>query len=483
MAGSGAESTLGRKLLGIPGIGLLLAISALSAFLLTNVGVVAGALAVLVVVAPVVIIGIVAFPRFGVLVLLVSAYLIMWVIRMNIVDYPLGTLMDGLQALLILGFFFKQKSSPNWKIYKNPVTILVIIWILYNLFQVANPAAESRMAWLYTVRSVAVIMLMYFVFMYHITTVGFIRLILKVWLVLSTFGALYGLKQEFIGFFPFEEAGLADPLQRALLFIGGHWRKFSIFSDPVSFSYNMVASTLLCIGLITGPLAIWKKVLLSVLSGLFIFSMLFSGTRGAYVMIPAACVMLLLLKFNTKVFLFSAVAAFVLAVIVFMPTSNPAIYRFQSAFKPGNDASYNVRAENQKKIQPYIQSHPFGGGLGATGVWGVRFAPYSYLANFPPDSGYVRVAVELGWVGLLIFCTFMFVVLRAGIDNFFAIRDPELKSYCLAMVLIVFALNIGNFPQEALVQFPTNIYFYLVIALINVTYRLDQQGRHQDEVN
>lgn len=483
MAGSGAESTLGRKLLGIPGIGLLLAISALSAFLLTNVGVVAGALAVLVVVAPVVIIGIVAFPRFGVLVLLVSAYLIMWVIRMNIVDYPLGTLMDGLQALLILGFFFKQKSSPNWKIYKNPVTILVIIWILYNLFQVANPAAESRMAWLYTVRSVAVIMLMYFVFMYHITTVGFIRLILKVWLALSAFGALYGLKQEFIGFFPFEEAGLADPLQRALLFIGGHWRKFSIFSDPVSFSYNMVASTLLCIGLITGPLAIWKKVLLSVLSGLFIFSMLFSGTRGAYVMIPAACVMLLLLKFNTKVFLFSAVAAFVLAVIVFMPTSNPAIYRFQSAFKPGNDASYNVRAENQKKIQPYIQSHPFGGGLGATGVWGVRFAPYSYLANFPPDSGYVRVAVELGWVGLLIFCTFMFVVLRAGIDNFFAIRDPELKSYCLAMVLIVFALNIGNFPQEALVQFPTNIYFYLVIALINVTYRLDQQGRHQDEVN
>ncbi|MCP6423416.1 hypothetical protein NL463_29335, partial [Klebsiella pneumoniae] len=64
---------------------------------------------------------------------------------------------------------------------------------------------------------------------------------------------------------------------------------------------------------------------------------------------------------------------------------------------------------NQKRIQPYILSHPIGGGLGATGVWGVRFAPYSFLANFPPDSGYVRVAVELGWIGLGIFCTLMFV--------------------------------------------------------------------------
>lgn len=69
----------------------------------------------------------------------------------------------------------------------------------------------------------------------------------------------------------------------------------------------------------------------------------------------------------------------------------------------------------------------------------------------------------------------MFVILKTGIDNYYRIRDPELKSYCLAMVLIVFALNIGNYPQEALVQFPTNIYFYLVTAIIVVTYRLDKQ--------
>jgi putative inorganic carbon (HCO3(-)) transporter len=42
-------------------------------------------------------------------------------------------------------------------------------------------------------------------------------------------------------------------------------------------------------------------------------------------------------------------------------------------------------------------------------------------------------------------------------------------------VLIVFAYNIGNYPQEALVQFPSNIYFYLVVAIINVTKIIDDK--------
>ena len=42
------------------------------------------------------------------------------------------------------------------------------------------------------------------------------------------------------------------------------------------------------------------------------------------------------------------------------------------------------------------------------------------------------------------------------------------------MVIMIFTWNIANFPQEALVQYPSNVIFYLSVALINVTYRLDQ---------
>lgn len=70
-------------------------------------------------------------------------------------------------------------------------------------------------------------------------------------------------------------------------------------------------------------------------------------------------------------------------------------------------------------------------------------------------------------------CSLMFIGLKTGIDNYFEIVDPELKTYCLAMVLILFALAIGNFPQEGIIQFPLNVYFYLIIALMNITLKLD----------
>ncbi|MHB1177148.1 MAG: O-antigen ligase family protein [Daejeonella sp.] len=201
------------------------------------------------------------------------------------------------------------------------------------------------------------------------------------------------------------------------------------------------------------------------------------GTRGAFVLFPAAMILLTILTFNRRVLIFSGIAAFIIAFLIMVPTSNLTLYRFQSAFKPSDDASFNVRATNQKLIQPYIQTHPMGGGLGSTGIWGAKFSPGSFLATFPPDSGYVRVAVELGWIGLLLFCTLMFIILKTGIDNYYRIRDPELKCYCLGMVLIVFAYHIGNYPQEALVQFPSNVYFYLIAALINITLKLDLEKR------
>lgn len=440
-----------------------------------------GILLIIAVISVPLVYSIVAYPRFGIIVLLLMAYLLFSFMKLGI-DFPLGTLMDGLQVLLILGFFICQKKENNWKIFKSPISVIIIIWILYNLLQIANPEAESRLAWVYTVRSVAVVMLMYFIFMFQVRTVAFIRLILKIWILLSLIGAIYAFKQEFIGFSAGEEAYLhSDPNIASLLFIAGHWRKFSIFSDPVSFAYNMAISSLLCICLIAGNIRTWKKIVLSVLTVIFLIAMLFSGTRGAYVLIPAALALFAILNFSKKVLLFTIAGGLFISFLIIIPTSNPSIVRFQTAFKPSDDASYTLRKINQKRIQPYILSHPLGGGLGATGVWGQRFAPNSFLANFPPDSGYVRIAVELGWIGLLIFCIFMFIILKTGINNFYRIRDPELKTYCLAMTLIVFALNIGNYPQEALVQFPVSIYFYLAVALINITYNLDQQKNAQQD--
>jgi putative inorganic carbon (HCO3(-)) transporter len=462
-----------EKLTNTTGLCILLAGSLCFAALITYFGLIAGVAILAAMIAPLAIYAIVAHPQFGITVLLIMSYFLFFIMKMG-GNFPMGTVMDGIQALLILGFIIGQKIKPDWSVFKGPVSVMILIWIFYNIIEVANPVAASRLAWVYTIRAVAIVMLMYFVFLYQIRNVQSLRNLIKTLVGLSTFAALYAYKQEYIGFSAAEEGWLySDPLIADLLFIAGRWRKFSIFSDPVTFSYNMVVSAALCIGVLTFVKTWWRKAVLVTLVILFLSAMLFSGTRGAYVLPPAAMALFLVLKFSRPVLIGTIIAGVFFLFLIVVPTSNPNIVRFQTAFKPSEDDSFKVRSQNQERIRPYIWSHPIGGGLGATGAWGRRFAPNSYLANFPPDSGYVRVAVELGWIGLLIFCVLMFFILREGINNYFLIKNPELRAYCLAATMIIFVFNVGNYPQEALVQFPSSIYFYVAVAIISITKRID----------
>lgn len=474
-AGKFKRQVVLQKLNNPLGIATLVLVALIIAVGTAYTGVVFGAALVAAVIGGTALYCVVAYPEFGVTLLLVMAYMLFELMRIGIPG-PLGTLMDGLQGLLLITMVVKQKREDNWAIFKSPITPMVLLWITYNLIEVANPTAESRLAWVYTVRSVAIVQLSYFIFTYNIRTLKFVRFVLKLWLFLAFCGAVYGLKQEYIGFSNAEDAYLhSDPQIASLLFIDGHWRRFSFFSDPVSFSYNMVMPCILCICVMFGKFAKWKKAACGILMILCFMSMLYSGTRGANVLLPAALFLFAILNYNKLVLKFSIVAAVFFAILIVVPTGNTTIKRFQSAFQPGEDMSYKVRKANQKRIQPYILTHPMGGGLGSTGEWGRRFAPGSFLAHFPPDSGYMRIAVENGWLGLILFCTMLFVFMRTGINNYYAIKDPELKTYCLAVTLIVFTYNIANFPQEALVQFPSNILFYLFVALINVIRRLDDE--------
>jgi putative inorganic carbon (hco3(-)) transporter len=459
---------LSNKLL----IASLIIFSVLFGLLIASIGLSFAFIIMLAIVAVPIIFVCIAHPKIGLIILLLYAFGLGAIGRL--VDFPVGTGMDILEGLLLIGFFVSQKGNPDWKIYKNPISMLVLVWISYNLLQLVNPWSESRLVSFYSIRPLLLAAVPYFLFLYYLRDIKFVRLVTKVWIILSVLAAVYGLKQEFFGFAGFEERALnADPDFSSLLYINGHWRRFSFFSDPVTFSYNMVLSSLLCFALLWGPHSKSKKAILIFCIFLFLFAMLYTGTRGAYVLLPAAFALFTILTFNKKVILLSIIFAFAIAFLIFVPTSNYTLYRFQTAFRPSEDASFQVRKENQKRIQPYIINHPVGGGLGATGIWGGRLNPTGFLSNFPPDSGYVRIAVEVGWIGLLLFCTLVFVALKTGINNYYQIKNRELKTYCLGFVLLLFALNIGTYPQDALPQFPTSIIFCMILALISNTLYLD----------
>lgn len=406
--------------------------------------------------------------RIGVLVIIILSFFLLGVKRSFADDVPLGLVMDTMIALMGFGLFVNHIGTKDWSWAKNPITRIVLVWIIYNLIEVANPAAASRLAWVYTVRSMAGFMVMYFIILYAINSVKYISLLMKVWIGLAMLGALYGFWQEFVGFSDSEYHWIiSDPRRYGLLYIMGRFRKFSFFSDPMVFGFVMAYTSMLCFILATGRIALWKRIFLVVCGACMIVAMLYSGTRAAYVLLPVGLFFYALLTFRKQVLMVSGLVFMLGVVVILVPSGNVHIVRLQSAFKPAEDASYNVRKKNQAFIQPYIQTHPMGGGLGSVGVWGEKFSPESPLSKFPPDSGFVRIAVELGWVGLALYCTLLFVVFIVGVTNHFQLKSHTLRTYSVALHTVLYMLVIANFPQEAIGQIPTSLIFFACIAMIN----------------
>ena len=194
--------------------------------------------------------------------------------------------------------------------------------------------------------------------------------------------------------------------------------------------------------------------------------MAYTGTRTAYVLVPAGGVFYAGLILNRNVFIVAGILAVLGTGFILKSSSSGVVYRIQSAFKPSDDDSMNLRLENQKKIQPFIQSHPMGGGLGSCGAWGARFNPDSELSKFPHDSSFVRMGVELGWIGLLLYTLLHYFVLRTGIYYFIRCRDPLIKAVYAGITTWCFMLTVACYAQEAILQLPMNVIYNVFLAIL-----------------
>lgn len=411
--------------------------------------------------------------KVGSFALFVFAFTILGVKRF-VEQVPVGIILDAVSVSLIFGLMIQMARTKDYSVLYSSVGIAIGIWVIYNLLQLFNPIAASRLAWLYTVRSFALITLFYYVVAYAIDDIRFVYVMIGTWIVFGVLGAAYAYVQEYVGLRGFEFAWLAaDEEMFFRLFQMGVIRKWSFFSDPMVFGFIMSYTAIACAILALGPYPRWVRFLLIVSIAPLLHSMLFSGTRAAYVLPPAAAAFYVLTRLSLKSVVAGAILGAALLFLINMETDNTLILRFQTAFAPEDDASFEVRQENLAFIKPFIQSNPLGGGLGSTGMWGQRFSPDSPLSQFPPDSGFVRIAVEVGWVGLVIYTVFLLLALYWGVRHYFYMRDPRLKNIQLAMLIVVISLIVANFPQEAITSPPNNVVFLFAVAVITSLYKLD----------
>ena len=383
---------------------------------------------------------------------------------------PVGAGSEVLLGAALFGLLVTKalKGEFDWASFKNPITYVNIAFFLYLCIQALNPNLMNIQGWVFAMRFKIYTLVGYILFLEFFKEKKDVHLYLGTMLGCSILSALYGIYQYYFGLPAFERAWLySNPERVNLLVIFGNIRIWSFQTGPTQYgmlmSYVAIISFILCLNPKINPVL---KVILAIGGVLMVLGMTYSGTRTATAMIPLGFALFFLMNMdNKRVILFSCFLAVIFLGLYFGPFYSAPINRLRSTFKGDDDPSMNVRTRNRTNIQPYIYKNPLGGGPSTTEDIGVKYSPSHPLAGFPPDSGYLRTALELGWIGLVIELALLFIALVYAVTSYYRISDPELRNYYGAFIAAFFALCIANFTQFAMSLRPMDYLVFSVLAL------------------
>lgn len=422
-------------------------------------------------------------PYTGYYIVTLIAFFAFWPNHLLNRELPLSTLVEVLLWFLFLGAM-RQKPPEGTKntLLHTGLSIVFIIYSGYHIIQFFNPDLGRREGYIFVMRKFIVFIFIYIMSYRLINTPDRFRFFMKFWMIMALIAAAYGCYQQWFGYLPMELRYIkSDPLEYKLMFQGGVLRKYSFLSDVVSFG---VLSGSMCV--VTIIVAINQKKRrrqrLMFLAAIIMFlGMSYSGTRTTTVIIPTGISLYLLMTIRNKTTLITLFVSLLVALfILFAPIYTPTLNRLRSTFNT-DDPSLNVRDVNRHYIQPYIYAHPIGGGLATSGVPGRRFNPDHILAGFPPDSGLLQIAMELGWIGLGLTIIFYLMILYQCIYYYFRIRNPEYKVYAVALGASLLSIMVTQYAQVSIGQIPGVFYFMSAISIVKRLYEfdIDEQSKKQ----
>jgi hypothetical protein len=382
---------------------------------------------------------------------------------------PYGLMIDAILGVCILGTFFNAKRE-DLKRLNNPFVWLTIIWFGYTLIELVNPEARSREAWFYAVRGVS---------MYWVQTMPLLLIwmnkredmekFIRIWLGWSFVAAMWGFKQQYISLTPGEVQWLEDGAKLTHILMG-KLRSFSFYSDAGQFGAAMAHASLFCLIMGFGVKNIKKKIIYLVLAFIYFWGFAVAGSRGPLFVLAAGFLMYLFMIRNFKVLAIGLVVgamAFVTLKYTTVGQSNYQIQRMRSALDP-NDASFQVRLENQAKLRVYLKSRPLGGGIGSGGGWGQRFTPGTFLAETALDSWYVKIWVETGVIGLWIHIIQLIIIFYLCFKRVFFLVEETLRLRMIAILCGFFGIAVASYGNQVFGQLPTStiIYFSMIFCYL-----------------
>jgi O-antigen ligase len=194
-----------------------------------------------------------------------------------------------------------------------------------------------------------------------------------------------------------------------------------------------------------------------------------ADTRTPYVdAVAGAGIVLVLLLANQR---FSAhrIAAVAVAAIVLAgagvalngtksDSSSRSSARFQNLFHPLEDESMKVRLDKWEALLDEVHGEPFGRGLGTALPAAYVYARFDSVELLDPDSGYIKVAYELGLPAMILYIASLLALIGTLATGVYRAVDPwaatTALAACGALAAMAVALTTGAVqaaPQLSLV--------------------------------
>lgn len=415
----------------------------------------------------------------GIYGMLIFSFLSSFFTRILDGNLPLTTILMLLPFILLGILIAKNLISRDkrWFIL-HPIFLIYLVIVGYTVAEAFNPNMDSFLGWLSYFRGILMSVTVLILFLYLFKDIKSIRFFFKFILGIFFITGLYGCIQQYFGLTPFETRWLYRmPGALGLFSLPGQGiRKFSFLTDPANFGTLMATAAMGTLVMISGPFKRSEKGVLVFFTLVIILGMSFSGTRTANIMLVAGIALYVIMTIYKKTTWRLAVASLVVfLLILYAPIyGNVTINRIRSAFNsPHNDASFDLRSIHRHEMQPFIHSHPFGNGVNTTMGAGAKYNPHNFLAGFPPDSIYFHIALEQGWVGLFLFCVFLFSVLVFSAHYFYKCNNVEIKTYYLSLTTMLFTMMLGAYTQFTFSSIPQNFIFMAFISCIIKLHTFD----------
>jgi uncharacterized membrane protein YjjP (DUF1212 family) len=105
----------------------------------------------------------------------------------------------------------------------------------------------------------------------------------------------------------------------------------------------------------------------------------------------------------------------------------------------------------------------------------MRYEPgHPNAGPFATDSGLLRVALERGWLGLLVNLGFFATIMIYGTISYYNARDEKIKIFYAAYLAAFFAISIAHFTQDATEQKPIIIILTSSFVLMTQLIKFDK---------